>query len=95
MLNIVSLISGVCSWLFAGLAITTPEAVTSRKNTFVSFCLCAVSLVFQLFEINRRVMLQDYAAIEDTIRAVLIASVVLISVTVILNFLALWKARKQ
>ena len=95
MLNIGSLIFGVCAWLFAGLAITTPKAFTSHKNTIVSFCLSTISLVFQLFEINRRVILGDYAAIEDTIRAILIASVVLVSVTIILNLVALVKAKNK
>lgn len=95
MLNIGSLILGVCAWLFAGLAIATPKAFTSHRNTIVSFCLSAISLVFQLFEINRRVLLGDYAAIEDTIRAILIASVVLVSVTIILNLVALVKAKNK
>ena len=95
MLNIGSLIFGVCAWLFAGLAITTPKAFTSHKNTIVSFGLSAISLVLQLFEINRRVLLGDYAAIEDSIRAILIASVVLVSVTIILNHVALVKAKSK
>ena len=95
MLNIGSLILGVCSWLFACLANATQKAFTSHRNTVVSFCLCTISLVFQLFEINRRVLLGDYAAIEDTIRAILIASVMLVSVTVIINLVALVKAKNK
>ena len=86
---------GACAWLFAGLAIATPKAYTSHRNTLVSFGLCAISRVFQLFEINRRVFLGDYAAIEDTIRAVLIASVALVSITMILNLVALAKAKNK
>ena len=99
MLNIGSLILGACAWLFAGLAIATPKAYTSHRNTLVSFGLCAISLVFQLFEINRRAFLGDYAAIEDTIEdtigAVLIASVALVSITMILNLVALAKAKNK
>lgn len=61
----------------------------------MSFSLCAISLTFQLFEINHRVLLGDYAAIEDTIRAILIASIALISVTVILNVVAFVKAKNK
>ena len=93
MLNIGSLILGACAWLFAGLAILTPKASTSHRNTFASFSLCAISLVLQLFEINRRVLLGDYAAIEDTIRAILIASVGLVCITIALNVVALLKAK--
>ena len=49
----------------------------------------------QLFEISRRVNLGDYAAIEDTIRAVIIASIVLVVVTIILNIVALVKSKKN
>jgi hypothetical protein len=95
MLNIGSLILGALAWLFGGLAITTPKAHTSHRNTLVSFSLCAFSLVFQLFEINRRVLLGDYAAIEDTIRAVLIASVGLVCITIALNVVALLKSKHK
>ena len=93
MLNITSLILGVCAWVFAGFAISTPKAMTSHRNTLTSFSLCAVSLVLQFVELNRRVILGDYAAVGDTIRAVAIASIVLVSVTVILNLIALIKAK--
>ena len=95
MLNICSLISGACAWLFAGLAITAPKALTSHRNTLVSFSLCAISLVLQFFEIHRRVLLGDYAAIADTIGAVLIASAVLVSITILLNLVALRKAKNK
>ena len=49
----------------------------------------------ELFEISRRVNLGDYAAIEDTIRAVIIASIVLVVVTIVLNIVAYIKARKK
>ena len=95
MFNIGSLILGVCAWLFGGLAIGTPNAFSSHRNTLVSFGLCTVSLVFQLLEVNRRVLLGDYAAIEDTIRAVVIASVALVVITIILNVVALVKAKNK
>lgn len=95
MLNIGSLILGICAWLFGGLAIATPKALSSHRNTLVSIGLCTVSLVLQLLELNRRVILGDYAAIEDTIRAVLIASIVLVVITIILNLVALVKTKKK
>ena len=95
MLNIGSLILGACAWLFAALAITTPKAFTSHRNTATSFSLCSISLIFQLFEMNRRVVLGDYAAIEDTIRAVLFASAALISITIFLNLIALVRAKNK
>ena len=93
--NIASIISGICAWLFAGLAIAASRTVTAHKNTLVIFSLCVISIVFQLLEINRRVLLDDFSAIEDTIQAVIIASVVLIAVTVILNIIALKSNRTE
>ena len=95
MFNIGSLILGLCAWLFAILAMTACDGPTSHRNSTVSFSLCAVSLVLQLLEIHRRVLLGDYAAIADTIRAILIASAALVSVTVILNLTAIAKAKKK
>lgn len=95
MLNIGSLVLGACAWIFAGFAITTSKTFTSHRNILVSFSLCTISIVFQLFEINHRVLLGDYAAIEDTIRAILIASLALVSVTVILNLVAFVKAKNK
>lgn len=95
MLNIGSLILGVCAWLFGVLAIGTPKASPAHRNTVVSFGLCTVSLLLQVLEVNRRVLLGDYAAIEDTIRAVVIASIALVVITIILNLVALRKAKKK
>ena len=93
MLNIISLIFGICAWGVAATAILKPAK--SHICTVLSFALCAVSLVVELFEISRRVNLGDYAAIEDTIRAVIIASIVLVVVTIILNIVAIVKSKKN
>lgn len=95
MLNIISLIFGACGWLFGWRAMTASDAFASHRNTLVSYSLCAVSLLTQLFEINRRANLGDYAAIGDTIHGVLLASVVMVCITVILNLTALVKAKNK
>ncbi len=93
MLNIISLVLGVGAWVVATIAIA--KSARSHISTVLSFSLCAFSLVTELFEISRRVNLGDYAAIEDTIRAVIIASIVLVVVTIILNIIALFKTKKN
>ena len=93
MLNIISLILGIGAWFVATIAIANPAC--SYKNTVISFSLCTFSLISELFEISRRVNLGDYAAIEDTIRAVIITSIVLVVVTIILNIVALVKSKKK
>lgn len=90
-----SLILGVSAWLLAIFAVTTSKTITSHRNTILSFSFCTLALVLQLLEINNRVNIGDYAAIEDTIRAVLIAAIVLTSITVALNIAALVKAKKK
>ena len=95
MLNIGSLAFGTLSWILAALAITASDVTIAHRNTIFSFGFCTSSLVLQLCEMSRRVRLGDYAAVEDTIRAVLIASVVLVAVTFILNFIALAKSKRK
>ena len=93
MLNIVSLFFGIGALVVATIAIAKPSY--SHKNTIASFALCTFSLISEFFEISRRVNLGDYAAIEDTIRSVIIASIVLVVLTIILNIVALVKSKKN
>ena len=67
----------------------------SYKNTLCSFSLCMISLVCQLFEVGNRANVGNYAAIEDTICAVLLAASVLSVVTLVLNPVALAKAGEK
>ena len=93
--NIGSLLLGTGAWILAGLAIAARDAGASRRNSMLSFGLCTAALVLRLFEIGNRAAVGDFAAIADTIRAVLIASVTLVAVTVILNLLAYFRAKKR
>ena len=93
MLNIIGLILGIGAWSVAAIAIA--KSTHSHKSTILSFALCTFSLMSEFFEISRRVNLGDYAAIEDTIRAVIIASIVLVVLTIILNIVALVKSKKN
>ena len=93
-LNIGSILLGVCAWILAAIAIITPREKSSHRNTVFSFCCCAAALVFQLFEVGNRVNVGDFAAIEDTIRAVLLAAVVLVITTAALNIAALVRCRR-
>ena len=93
MLNVASLVLGICAWVVVVIEIA--KCAYSPKSTIISFTLCASSLIVELFEISRRVNIGDYAAIEDTIRAVIIASIVLVVLTIILNIVALVKSKKN
>ena len=91
--NIGSIILGIIAWASAGIAI----AKSKRAQTLsaVSFVACIISLFLQLLEVSNRVNLGDYAAIEDTIRAVILAATLLIVVTIILNVVALLKYKSK
>ena len=95
MYNIISLILGLSAWLFAVLAISSGQVSASHRNTFISFALCTTSLISQVIHIHRLVLIHDFSAIEDTIRAVVIASVALVSITLILNLIAVIKAKNK
>lgn len=91
--NIGSLIIGFAALIFAFLAIASKKSQTSHRLSVGSFSLCAFSLILQLLEINNRVNIRDFSAIEDTIRAVIIAAFVLVIITVAMNIVAAAKRR--
>ena len=93
--NLSSLVLGLAAWVLAVLAVMGKQANKSHRFSVSSFSLCSVSLLLQIFEVNNRVNLNDFSAIIDTIRAVILAACVLVGVTVILNIAALIRNRKS
>ena len=91
--NLGSIIFGLVAWSSAGIAIAKSKQAQTLST--VSFAACIVSLFLRLLEVFNRVNLGDYAAIEDTIYAVILAAILLIVVTIILNIVALLKCKKQ
>ena len=91
--NIGSIILGIVAWASAGIAIA--KSKRAQILSTVSFAACIVSLFLQLLEVFNRVNLGDYAAIEDTIYAVILAAILLIVVTIILNIVALLKCKRR
>lgn len=92
MYSLFSLGAGFLSW---GLG----AAALCRRDWSIlpvsSLSLCILSLVSQFLEINRRVDLEDWAAIEDTFPGVLVAAVVLTCVTLALNAAALLRRKEK
>lgn len=81
-----SLIFGLLAWALA------IAAIKYNKKTLLitgSFLCCSVSAVWQFFEIRRRAMGGDFGGIIDTIDITVFGIIVMISVTLLLNFLAL------
>lgn len=87
--NAASFVLGLGAW---GLGIAALSGRSPGRASAGSFGLCACALLLQLFEVGSRVTAGDFSAIEDTIGAVILAGVVLVAVTLILNGIALWRA---
>ena len=88
MFNFISIIAGIAAWVFGCLAVASKTSRTVYGLSVASFSSCVIALLSQFLEIGRRAALYDYTAIEDTIRGVIIAAVVLTVVTVVLNMVA-------
>ena len=92
MYNIGSLILGLAAW-------GIPLFAVGRKYRFSLCCIgslscCAISLLFQLLEVQRRVHLNDWSALLDTTDAVILAAVVLICGVIVTSLIALFGGRK-
>ena len=92
-LNIGSFTLGLIAWGLAFIAIKSKKEKVSHVFSVGSFSLCAVSLVLQILEIENRFAQRDFVAIEDTIGAVIFASIALVAVTIGLNVMAVIKKR--
>ncbi|WP_328515421.1 hypothetical protein [Halobacillus yeomjeoni] len=57
--------------------------------SILSFSACGISLCFQLFYTYHKVVVQDWAALMDTMYVVSVASAVLLVVTILLNAVTL------
>lgn len=87
-LNIGSLILGLAAWCF-GFA-----ALRNRRMSLLSFSCCVFALVLQLLELTHRARIGDISAILDTVRAITLAAITLSAGTVLLNTIALLRARR-
>ena len=91
MFNFISIIAGIAAWVLGCLAVASKTSRAAHGLSVASFTSCVGALISQFLEIGRRATLYDYTAIEDTIRGVIIAAVVLTVVTVALNMMAFVK----
>lgn len=83
---IYSLIFGVLAWVLAIAAIRM-----NKKSSLIigSFLCCFVSAVWQFFDIRLRADGGDFGGIIDTIDITVIGIVIMMSITLILNSIAL------
>lgn len=85
MLNLLSLATGIVAWVLGCWAIASKTSRKKHGLSVASFSMCSITLVSQVLEIGRLVDINDLSAVMDTIRAVGIATVALVVVTVVLN----------
>lgn len=90
--NIGSVVLGVIACTLACFAISRKQA---HRYSVASFSFCALSLLLQFFEIGNRVNSGDFAAIANTIRAIILAAMVLVGTTVTLNIIALTRQKNN
>ena len=88
--NLLSILLGLAAF---GFAIHSIHVRFCPICCVLSFSFCGASLVSQLLEIRRRVSTSDWSALMDTVDAVVFAAVSLLSITLVMNLLAL--ARKK
>jgi len=92
MYNIGSLCLGLLAWIIPLLAIRKTYRFALCCIGSLSFCV--ITLLLQLLEVKRRVLLSDWSALLDTMDAVVLAAVILICGVIVTNLIALFGFRK-
>lgn len=87
-----SLLFGLAAWALALVAIKKPKHLTALVTG--SFGASFISAAWQFFEIQKRALSGDFGGITDTIGAVIFGVLVMMAVTLLLNFLALRSSKK-
>lgn len=91
--NLGSIFLGLTAWLMGYWHLTRLHC--SPLIPYGSFSCCAVSLLLQICELERRADMEDTAAILDTVGAIRFCAVTLVCVTMLLNLFALLRRRKH
>ncbi|GAA0339646.1 hypothetical protein GCM10008967_32510 [Bacillus carboniphilus] len=94
LLNLGSIVLGLIAW-----TLPLVNLMRYRKNwvilSIMSISACAISLCLQIFYNYHLVKIEDWAALLDITGAVVLASVVLVIVTLLLNIFTLVEYRRK
>ncbi|MDQ0185772.1 hypothetical protein ACFOST_13900 [Cytobacillus kochii] len=95
-LNIGSLVLGMVAWILPLLNLSREQENTKRWTTysFLSFICCSTAILFQLMVQKFLIEIEDFSALMDITSSVVLASSVLLIVTILLNVLAWVKYTK-
>ena len=98
LLNLGSLLLGLIAWILPIINLNIQNKA-EHKNWFVlcitSISTCAISLFMQILYNAHLIKIHDWSALMDTIRAVVLASSVLLVVTLTLNVIMFIKYMKK
>ncbi len=87
-LNLGSLFLGISAWLVPVFAISLSHKIKNKVMIpMISFSACSLSLVLQIFEINRNVGREDWSSLMDIVPSLSWIVAVLVLVTILLNVL--------
>jgi cytochrome c oxidase subunit 4 len=87
LLNIVSLILGLCAWMIPILILLKKNAsqISAIKGIFLSFVCALLSLFMQIMDAKYLIDRNDWTALMDTQGAVVFSASVMLIVVVVLN----------
>lgn len=87
-LNLSSLVLGVIAWILPIFSLSQDK---KKRNwaiySILSLLACTISLFFQLLYNHHLVQIEDWSALMDTSRGVVVAASVLLVVTIVLNII--------
>ena len=87
--NVGSFLCSLLSWGFAAAAVMcVGNYKRGARRSLLSWLFCVVAMLLQWFEMYHRIAIHDLSAVEDTILAPVVGSVVLIAISAGLNILA-------
>ncbi|KAB7673202.1 hypothetical protein [Bacillus sp. B1-b2] len=98
LLNIGSLLLGLIAWFIPIVYLLRLQKYSSHSllvSSLLSLSACGISLCFQIFYTYHLVVIEDWSALMDTMYAVSLASVVLLMVTISLNFVSFYTYSKK
>lgn len=87
-LNLGSLVLGLIAWILPVVNLMRYKRHDHRNwviLSILSLSFCAISLFFQIYYIYHKVKISDWAALMDTMYAIVFAATILLIVTIILN----------
>ena len=96
--NLGSLILGLIAWILPIINLIRNEKHNHKKwaiFSIVSISSCAISLCFQIYYHYHLVKSEDWTALMDTTGATVTASIVLLTVTILLNSITLVVYRRK